>query len=92
MPSYLFLIFYKLKYLTPEEEEKARAQWEEIMESWPSKIRLVGVFDHAWGSSYNGFIILETDDMDAFVQFWKWFRDQIRWYITATKTITALKR
>ena len=92
MPTYVFLVFYKLKYLTPEEEEKARAQWEEIMESWPAKIRLVGVFDHAWGSSYNGFIILETEDVNAFVQFWKWFRDQIRWYVTATKTIIALKR
>jgi hypothetical protein len=92
MPTYVYIVFYKLKYMTEEEEEKARKQWTEIIEKWPAKVRLLGVFDHAWGTNYNGFLMLESDSMDAFAEFWKWFRDQIRWYITDTYTIISLRR
>ncbi len=92
MPTYVFLVFYKLDYLSPEDEEKARRQWEDIMEEWPAEVRFVGVFDHAWGTEYNGFIMMEGESMDAYVKFWKWFRDKIRWYVKETKTVIAVKR
>ncbi len=92
MPTYVFLIFYKLKQLTDEEEERARREWEDIMEEWPPEVRLIGVYDHAWGTDYNGLIIMESESMDAFTRFWKWFRDKIRWYVPETKTVIALKR
>ncbi|MCS7102903.1 MAG: hypothetical protein NZ992_03360 [Candidatus Korarchaeum sp.] len=92
MPSYIYLILYKLKELSREEEEKARMQWEDMMKEWPPEVRLIGVYDHAWGTEYNGVMILESDSMDSFTKFWKWFRDKVRWYVPETKTIIATKR
>ncbi|MEM3480856.1 MAG: hypothetical protein QW576_04130, partial [Candidatus Korarchaeum sp.] len=74
MPSYIYLVLYKLKELSREEEEKARMQWEDMMREWPPEVRLIGVYDHAWGTEYNGVMILESDSMDSFTRFWKWFR------------------
>ncbi|MEM0016935.1 MAG: hypothetical protein QXJ48_01280 [Candidatus Korarchaeum sp.] len=92
MPSYIYLVLYKLKELSREEEEKARMQWEDMMREWPPEVRLIGVYDHAWGTEYNGVMILESDSMDSFTRFWKWFRDKVRWYVPETRTIIATKR
>lgn len=92
MPSYIYLVLYKLRELSREEEEKARMQWEDMMREWPLEVRLIGVYDHAWGTEYNGVMILESDSMDSFTRFWKWFRDKVRWYVPETKTIIATKR
>lgn len=92
MPSYIYFVMYKLKELSREEEERARMQWEEMMREWPPEVRLIGVYDHAWGTEYNGIMVLESDSMDSFAKFWKWFRDRVRWYVPETKTIMATKR
>jgi len=92
MPTYTILVFYKLKRMTEEEEERARREWDEIMADWPPEIRFLGVYDHAWGTKYNGFILLETEDMDSYVRFWRWFKDKVRWYVEETRTVISLKR
>lgn len=92
MPTYTFLVFYKIRPLSPEEEERARREWSEILEKWPSKIRLTGIFDHAWGTSYNGFMVIECEDYGEYVKFWKWFKDQIRWYVIETRTVIGVRR
>lgn len=92
MPTYIYLVFYKLKELSRDEENRARLQWEEIMRDWPPEVRLIGVYDHAWGTEYNGVMVLESESMDSFARFWKWFRDQVRWYVPETKTVIAMKR
>ncbi len=92
MPTYVYIVFYKLKEMSDEEEERARREWEEMMADWPPEVRLLGVYDHAWGTSYNGFLMLECDSMDAYVRFWRWFRDKVRWYVVETRTVIATKR
>ena len=92
MPTLVFLVFYRLKRLSEEEEKKARREWEAILDKWPSKIRLMGVFDHAWGTRWNGFIMLECEDMREYISFWKWFRDEVRWYMPETETIIGVRR
>jgi len=37
-------------------------------------------------------MVLESESMDSFTRFWKWFRDKVRWYVPETKTIIATKR
>jgi hypothetical protein len=92
MPTYIYFVLYKLKELNPEEEERARNEWEKITEEWPPEVRLIGVYDHAWGTEYNGIMVLESESMDSFTRFWKWFRDKVRWYVPETRTIIAMKR
>jgi len=33
MPTYIYFVLYKLKELTPEEEERAKNEWEKITEN-----------------------------------------------------------
>jgi len=37
-------------------------------------------------------MVLESESMDSFTRFWKWFRDKVRWYVPETRTIIATKR
>jgi len=90
--KYAFLVFYKFKKLTADEEWRAREEWREILREWPEEVKLVGIYDHAWGTEYNGFLLLECEDMDKFVEFWKKLRDNVRWYVKETRTVIAVKR
>lgn len=92
MPTYSFIFFYRLRHLSDEEEERARREWEGILQKWPSKIRLMGLFDHAWGTPWNGYMILECESVDDYLRFWKWLRDRIRWYVPETQTIVGVRR
>lgn len=87
-----FLVFYRLKELTKKEAEKARKDWEAFKKKLPKKINIVGEYDHAWGTDYNGFFIIETEDSDEFFRWWPKFKEQVRWYTTSTKTIVGEKR
>jgi hypothetical protein len=52
----------------------------------------VGEYDHAWGKEYNGFLLFEADSSDSFLEWWSNFKDNVRWYIEQTHTITAKRR
>jgi hypothetical protein len=90
MPA--FLVFYQFKSMSDEEAERAKKEWESTKSNIPSGIELVGEYDHAWGTEYNGFLLFHSVDADTFLRWWPTFKDSIRWYITKTHTIIANKR
>ncbi|MBD3160425.1 MAG: hypothetical protein GF309_16715 [Candidatus Lokiarchaeota archaeon] len=91
--TYAFVVFYRFKLLSPEESKKAREFWLQFTEEeWPEDIEIVGDFSYAWGSEWNGFLMLQTEEAERFFQFWPKFRDKTRWYVDNTRTIIGLKR
>jgi len=90
--SSTFLVFYKFKSMTKEEAIKANNEWSAIKKSLPSSVELTGEYNHAWGTEYNGFLLFQADNSDAFLDWWSAFKDTIRWYVEKTYTITARKR
>ena len=87
-----FLIFYQLKEMSKAEAEKAKKRWDTFKKGFPAGIRLIGEYDHAWGTNYNGFFLIEADSSDKFLNWWRRFKDEVRWYTTSTKTILGRKR
>jgi hypothetical protein len=87
-----FLVFYRFKTMTPEETKKANEQWKDIKKSLPPGIELMGEYNHAWGTEYNGFLLFEADSSDDFMDWWAKFKDGIRWYVDHTHTITARRK
>lgn len=87
-----FLVFYSFRPMTVEEAEKAKTQWNDLKNSLPANIELVGEYSHAWGTKYNGFLLFETDSTDSFFQWWSEFKSNIRWYVKETETIVARRR
>ncbi len=91
--TYGFVIYYRFKLLTPEEAEKAREFWAEFRnESWPKDLEIVGNYTHAWGTEWNGWLLVETENPVTFFEFWPFFRDKTRWYIDNTRTIIGVKK
>jgi len=86
------VIFYKFRLLTEEEEEKTKRDWEETKKNFPEGVRLISLNDHAWGTEYNGFMVIEADTFENFLRFWKWFKDKVRWYVERTKIVIGTKR
>jgi len=87
-----FLVFYKYKSMTKEEAQKAGQQWRELRNGLPGDVELIGEYNHAWGTEYNGFLLFEAEKADSFLDWWSSFKDNIRWYVEKTYTITARKR
>jgi hypothetical protein len=83
-----FLVFYRFKSMSNEEAKKANSEWHELK----SGVELVGEYDHAWGTEYNGFLIFEADGSDSFFDWWSGFKDEVRWYVEQTHTIAARRR
>lgn len=91
--TYAFVVFYRYHLMTPEEAGKAREFWSEFAKgSWPEQLPIVGDYKYAWGSDWNGFLLIESDDPQSFFEFWPIFRNKTRWYIENTRTIVAIKR
>ncbi len=88
---YTIIVFYKFKELTPSQEEKAKREWDELKSELPGGINLISNNKHAFGSSWSGFVIIEAENFEKYVEFWKWFKDRIRWYVEATQTIIGVK-
>jgi hypothetical protein len=87
-----FLVFYKYKSMTNEEAERAAKEWHDLKSSLPDDVELIGEYDHAWGTEYNGFLIFEAEKSDSFLDWWATFKNSIRWYVEKTYTITARRR
>ncbi|MHA1410927.1 MAG: DUF3303 family protein [Candidatus Odinarchaeia archaeon] len=86
-----FIIFYKIKKLSNQEADDAKRDWDEFKKKTPEGLRIAAEYDHAWGSKYNGIIIVESEKMEAFLEWWRKFRDFTRWYVIETRTITCTK-
>jgi len=89
---YTIIVFYRFKELTASQEEKARQEWNEIKGQLPEGVSLISNNSHAFGTNWSGFLILEANDFESYVKFWKWFKDKIRWYVAETQTIIGIKR
>lgn len=86
-----FIILYRLKELTADQVRMAKERWETFKaEMWPEEVKLLGEYDHAYGSDYNGFLIVEAPTFEKFQEFYKKFRDYTRWYVKGTRTIVGV--
>ncbi|UCE09511.1 MAG: hypothetical protein JSW61_11145 [Candidatus Thorarchaeota archaeon] len=91
--TYAFCVFYRLRLLTQEEKDKARETWDTFSsQEWPEDLTLVGDYSYAWGTEWNGFLLIETPNPESFFSFWPKFRDRNRWYVENTRTIIGKKR
>ncbi len=91
--TYAFVVFYKFRQMTTEESDRARAFWKQFLdEGWPEELHLIGDYRHAWGTEWNGFLLLEAEEPAVFFEFWPLFRDRTRWYVENTRTVIGLKR
>ncbi|MGQ4892132.1 MAG: hypothetical protein ACP6IP_06550 [Candidatus Njordarchaeia archaeon] len=86
------VIYFKFRLLTREEEEKTKHDWEETKRQIPPGTKILSINDHAWGTEYNGFLVVESENFEKFLAFWKWFKDKVRWYVEDTKTVIGTKR
>ena len=78
--------------MSTEEAKKANSEWHELKNSLPSSVELMGEYDHAWGTEYNGFLLFEAESSDLFFDWWSGFKDKVRWYVEQTHTIVARRR
>jgi hypothetical protein len=92
MVATAFLVFYRFKAMSKAEAQKAKDEWNQLKDSLPSGIELVGEYIHSWGTEYNGFLLFESNNADSFLDWWSKFKDTIRWYVEQTHTITARRR
>ena len=86
------LVFYRFRSMNDQEKQKANKQWHELKNSLPAGIELLGEYDHAWGTEYNGFLLFEAETSDMFLDWWAGFKDKVRWYVDQTHTIVARRR
>ena len=90
--TYAFIVFYRYRTMSMEEAEKAREFWTDFLKGeWPSDVRIVGNYKYAWGTEWNGFLLIETESAHTFFEFWPKFRDKTRWYVDNTRTIIGQK-
>jgi hypothetical protein len=92
MTATTFLVFYRFKAMSKEEKQKAESEWDQLINSLPSGIELVGEYIHAWGTEYNGFLLFEAESSDSFFDWWSKFKDTIRGSVEETDTIVARRR
>ena len=57
---------------------KAKTEWKDFRSNLPSRIELIGEYDHAWRTEYNGFLLFESESSDAFLDWWSGFKDKAR--------------
>lgn len=86
------IVFFKYrKELSDEEIKRARMEWKEITEKTPEGSKIPLIADHAFGTNYNGFFILQSENFERFLSTWEKIKDKIRWYAT-TRTIIGTER
>ncbi|MFX1273312.1 MAG: hypothetical protein ACFFAX_16640 [Promethearchaeota archaeon] len=91
--TYAFIVFYRFQLMDEEKAKKARKFWTVYSkDDWPSDIKILGDYRHAWGSDWNGFLLLEVEKPERFFEFWPKFRDKTRFYLDNTRTIIGAKR
>lgn len=87
-----FLVFYKFRAMTHDEKEKSKNEWNQLKNTLPQGIELIGEYVHAWGTEYNGFLLFQAETSDSFFDWWSDFKDSIRWYVDKTHTIIARRK
>jgi hypothetical protein len=87
-----FLVFYKFRARTSEEKKKSKDEWNQLKNTLPQGIELIGEYVHAWGTEYNGFLLFQAETSDSFFDWWSGFKASIRWYVDKTYTIIARRK
>jgi hypothetical protein len=91
--TYAFIVFYRFHLMDEEKAKKAKKFWTIFSkDDWPSDIKILGDYRHAWGSDWNGFLLIEVEEPERFFEFWPKFRDKTRFYLDNTRTIIGIKR
>ncbi len=90
--STAFLVLYKYRSMSKDEAQQANNEWRELKKTLPEDVELIGEYNHAWGTEYNGFLLFQAESADSFLDWWSGFKDKIRWYVEKTHTIVARKR
>jgi len=91
--TFAFLVYYRFTKMTPEQAAKAKEFWSDFSKNdWPKDLRIIGDYRYAWGTEWNGFLVLESESPEYFFTFWPRFREKTRWYIDNTKTVIGQKR
>ena len=91
--TFSFVVFYRFLRMTAEQADQAKEFWQEFSQKdWPEELHIVGDYRFAWGTEWNGFLFLETENPQLFFDFWPRFREKTRWYIENTRTIIGIKR
>ncbi len=91
--TYGFVVFYRFRPMTKEEAEKSKKFWRQFRtESWPDELKIVGDYRYAWGTDWNGYLVVETENPQLFFEFWPVFREATRWYIENTRTVIGIRR
>ena len=78
--------------MSSEERNRANNEWNKLKNTLPQGIELIGEYNHAWGTEYNGFLMFQSETSDSFFEWWKGFKDTIRWYVDKTHTIIARRK
>lgn len=78
--------------MTAAEEEKAKEEWVAFKKSLPKGVKILSEHDHAFGTEWSGFLFVEARSIDAFQDFWRFFRDTTRWYVERSQAIIGVKR
>lgn len=86
------MIFFKYRTMTEAEVTKAKKEWENFKKNLPRGVKIVSEYDHAHGTDWNGFFLVDARTMDAFHEFWEAFRDLTRWYVDRAQAVIGTKR
>ncbi|MEM1537609.1 MAG: hypothetical protein QXK12_06055 [Candidatus Nezhaarchaeales archaeon] len=96
-----FIIYYKVRQLTPEEVQRSRDEWVKfrrmterelhLEEPGGGGVKVIGEYIHCWGAPYTGFLVVEGRDLKAFHDWWHKFRALTRWYVEEIHTVIGEK-
>jgi hypothetical protein len=59
---------YRFKTMSKDDAQKANTEWHELKNSLPSGVEIVGEYDNAWETEYNGFLLFESGSSDSFLE------------------------
>ncbi len=91
--TFAFIVYYRFVKMDAEKASKAKEFWREFVKNnWPEELTIVGDYRYAWGTEWNGFLVLESKEPRLFFDFWPRFREKTRWYLDNTRTIIGVKR
>ena len=47
--------------MSSEEKDKSNNEWNKLKNTLPEGIELIGEYNHAWGTEYNGFLMFQAE-------------------------------
>ena len=88
--EFIYLILWKLRTLTDEEKKRWFGEWAEIQRHVPKGLHVLADTNHAFGTEYTGFTVLEGP-LDLFEQFATIMDESSTHVVEKTWTIIGIK-